>query len=223
VEQSRVLAASLDTGKKSMKFTDLVPKGIIAGTGSEDAISLLTADHEKVQDLFRQFTALKDGADARAQQRIREERQRIVNAACEELTIHTMLEEEIFYPAVRGAIDDAEAMNEAQVEHDGAKALIEQLGHMTAKNEMFNAKFKVLAEYVNHHIAEEQNTIFPQARMAKLDLAALGARMLERKQALAAGERPARKRPAGKKRVAAQRSPAHRKPQRKTAARRHAA
>jgi len=201
-----------------MKFTDLVPKGIIAGTGGEDAISLLTADHEKVQDLFRQFAALKDGADARAQQ----ERQRIVNAACEELTIHTMLEEEIFYPAVRGAIDDAEAMNEAQVEHDGAKTLIEQLGHMTAKNEMFNAKFKVLAEYVNHHIAEEQNTIFPQARMAKLDLAALGGRILERKQALAAGERPARKRPAGKKRVAAQRSPAHRKPQRKTAARRHA-
>src|SRR4051812_29964466 len=193
-----------------MKFTDLVPKGIIAGTGGEDAISLLTADHEKVQDLFRQFAALKDGADARTQQ----ERQRIVNAACEELTIHTMLEEEIFYPAVRGAIDDAEAMNEAQVEHDGAKTLIEQLGHMTAKNEMFNARFKVLAEYVNHHIAEEQNTIFPQARMAKLDLAALGERMLERKQALAAGERPARKRPAGKKRVGAQRSPAHRKPQR---------
>jgi len=219
VEQSRVRAASFDTGKKSMKFTDLVPKGIIAGTGGEDAISLLTADHEKVQDLFRQFAALKDGADARTQQ----ERQRIVNAACEELTIHTMLEEEIFYPAVRGAIDDAEAMNEAQVEHDGAKTLIEQLGHMTAKNEMFNARFKVLAEYVNHHIAEEQNTIFPQARMAKLDLAALGERMLERKQALAAGERPARKRPAGKKGVAAQRSPAHRKPQRKSAARRHAA
>src|SRR4051812_14447529 len=207
-----------------MKFTDLVPKGIIAGTGGEDAISLLTADHEKVQDLFRQFAALKDGADARTQQ----ERQRIVNAACEELTIHTMLEEEIFYPAVRGAIDDAESMNEAQVEHDSAKELIEQLGHMTAKNEMFNAKFKVLAEYVNHHIAEEQNTIFPQVRMAKLDLASLGQRMLARKQALAAGEeRPPRRRPAAKKRVAPQRSAArsaaHRKPQRKTTARRHAA
>jgi hypothetical protein len=115
-------------------------------------------------------------------------------------------------------------MNEAQVEHDSAKALIDELKHMTAKNEMFNAKFKVLAEYVNHHITEEQNAIFPKARMAKLDLAALGQRMLDRKQALAAGEqRPARRRPTAKKRVAPQRSAAHRKPQRKTTSRRHAA
>jgi hypothetical protein len=126
---------------------------------------------------------------------------------------------------VRAAIDDAQTMNEAQVEHDGAKALIEQLSHMTAKNEMFSAKFTVLAEYVNHHIAEEQSSIFTQARMAGLDLAALGERMQARKRALAAGERPAAKRgrAPGKKRVAPSRSAAHRKPQRKTAARRHAA
>lgn len=203
-----------------MKFTDLVPKGIIAGTSGEDAISLLIADHEKVQDLFRQFAAIKDGTDARAQQ----EKLRIASAACEALAMHTMLEEEIFYPAVRSAIDDSEPMNEAQVEHDGAKVLIAQLAHMTAKNEMFNATFKVLADYVNHHIAEEQNTIFPQARMAKLDLSALGERMLARKQALEAGEqRPARKRTTGKKRTAGQRTAAHRKPQRKSSARRHAA
>src|SRR3954470_19083263 len=166
-EQPRLRAASIIQYRDNdMKFTDLVPKGIIAGTSGEDAISLLTADHEKVQDLFRQFAALKDASDARAQQ----EKQRIVDAACKELTMHTMLEEEIFYPAVRAAIDDAETMNEAQVEHDGAKALIEQLGHMTAKNDMFNAKFTVLAEYVNHHIAEEQSSIFTQARIAGLDL-----------------------------------------------------
>jgi len=222
VEQPRLRAASIIQYRDNdMKFTDLVPKGIIAGTSGEDAISLLTADHEKVQDLFRQFAALKDASDARAQQ----EKQRIVDAACKELTMHTMLEEEIFYPAVRAAIDDAETMNEAQVEHDGAKALIEQLSHMTAKNDMFNAKFTVLAEYVNHHIAEEQSSIFTQARIAGLDLAALGERMQARKQSLAEGERPTatRRRAPGKKRVAASRSAAHRKPQRKTAARRHAA
>src|SRR5258707_370640 len=201
-----------------MKFTDLVPKGIFAGAQGEDAISLLTADHEKVQDLFRQFEALKDADDARSGQ----QRQRIVAAACAELTVHTTLEEEIFYPAVRAAIDDADLMNEAQVEHDGAKALIEQLGNMTAKNEMFNAKFTVLSEYVNHHIKEEQSELFPQARSAELDLLALGRRMTARKSELANGVKSARRRAPVRKRAVTQRAVA-RKPQRKTATRRHAA
>lgn len=202
-----------------MKFTDLVPKGIFAGAQGEDAISLLTADHEKVQDMFRQFDALKDASDARSAQ----ERQRIAAAACAELTVHTTLEEEIFYPAVRAAIDDAELMNEAQVEHDGAKALIEQLGHMTAKNDMFNAKFTVLSEYVNHHIREEQMQIFPKVRLAELDLLALGQRMTTRKRELADGVKPVRRRAAVKKRTVAQRAVALRKPVRKAATRRHAA
>jgi hemerythrin-like domain-containing protein len=202
-----------------MKFTDLVPKGIFAGAQGEDAISLLTADHEKVQDLFRQFDALKDADDARSAQ----ERQHIVAAACAELTVHTTLEEEIFYPAVRAAIDDADLLNEAQVEHDGAKALIEQLGNMTAKNEMFNAKFTVLSEYVNHHIKEEQSELFPQARRADLDLLALGRRMTARKRELANGVKSAHRRAPVKKRAATPRAVALRKPQRKAATRREAA
>lgn len=202
-----------------MKFTDLVPKGIFAGAQGEDAISLLTADHEKVQDLFKRFDALKDADDARSAQ----ERQRIVAAACAELTVHTTLEEEIFYPAVRAAIDDADLMNEAQVEHDGAKALIEQLGKLTAKNEMFNAKFTVLSEYVNHHIKEEQSELFPQARSTDLDLLALGRRMSERKRELANGAQSARRRAPVKKRAVRQRAVALRKPPRKAATRRQAA
>ncbi len=153
-----------------MKFTDIVPKGIFAGSGAEDAISMLTADHDKVQALFAQFEEIKDVTDARGLQ----EKQRIVAAACAELTVHTQLEEEIFYPAVRGIIDDADLMNEAQVEHDGAKALIGQLGAMTAKNEMFNAKFTVLAEYVKHHIKEEQTEMFPKVRLAESRSGAAG-------------------------------------------------
>jgi hemerythrin-like domain-containing protein len=202
-----------------MKFTDLVPKGIFAGAEGKDAISLLTADHEKVQGLFRQFDALKDARDARSQQ----ERQAIVAAACAELTVHTTLEEEIFYPALRAAIDDADLMNEAQVEHDGAKALIEQLANMTAEDEMFNAKFTVLSEYVNHHIKEEQSELFPKARGAQIDLLALGQRMMARKRELANSAKPPRRRAPAKKRALTPRPAPLRKPSRKVATRRHAA
>jgi len=201
-----------------MKFTDLVPKGIFAGSGAEDAISILTADHDKVQALFAKYEGIKDVTDARGLQ----EKQRIVAAACAELTVHTQLEEEIFYPAVRGIIDDADLMNEAQVEHDGAKALIGQLGAMTAKHEMFNAKFTVLAEYVKHHIKEEQTEMFPKVRLAELDLVQLGQRMTARKQELAQAARPAKRRAPIKK----QRTAAHPKSRtathRKSATRRHA-
>jgi len=202
-----------------MKFTDIVPKGIFANSSGDDAVSLLTADHDKVQELFKQFDEIKDVTDARGLQ----EKQRIVAAACAELTVHTRLEEEIFYPAVRGIIDDADLMNEAQVEHDGAKALIGQLGDMTAKNEMFNAKFTVLAEYVKHHIKEEQTEMFPKVRSGDVDLVQLGQRMMSRKQELAEPAPPAKRRAPVKK----QRPAVHRKAraatQRKPATRRSGA
>jgi hypothetical protein len=113
-------------------------------------------------------------------------------------------------------------MNEAQVEHAGAKTLIEQLAHMTAKNEMFNAKFTVLSEYVNHHIREEQTAIFPKVRLAELDLLALGRRMTARKRELVKGAPSARRRAPVKQHIT-QRAGALRKPSRKAATRRHAA
>ena len=165
-----------------MKLEDFLPKGLISS--DDDAISLLTADHDKVKDLFKQFEEIKDSRGGK-------QKEKIVAQACHELTIHTKLEDEIFYPAVRSAIDDDNLMNEAKVEHDGAKGLIAQLESMDAGDELYVAKFTVLSEYVKHHIEEEQNEMFPKARKAEqLDMAALGQRMLKRKQELNA--RPAR-------------------------------
>ena len=168
-----------------MKLDDFVPKGLLSNNAdkdADDAISMLKADHDKVKDLFKQFEEIKDARGTR-------QKERIVAAACKELTIHTKLEDEIFYPAVRAAIDDNDLMNEAKVEHAGAKELIKQLGSMQASDEMFVAKFTVLSEYVKHHIDEEQNEMFPKVRKTELDLTALGQKMLNRKHDLSAASK----------------------------------
>jgi len=158
-----------------MKFQDFIPKSLMAD--EQDAIAMLNSDHDKVKDLFEQFEEIKDT-------RANRQKEKIVADACRELTVHTKIEEEIFYPAVRKAIDEDDLMNEAKVEHDSAKQLIRQLESMQATDEMFVAKFTVLAEYVKHHIEEEQNEMFPLARKAGLDLEALGQKMTRRKQQL---------------------------------------
>lgn len=93
----------------------------------------------------------------------------------------------MFYPAIRGALDDEDLMNEAIVEHDGAKSLIHDLEGMDAGDEMFNAKFIVLAEYIKHHVKEERQEMFPKVRATDVDLKALGAKMLARKEQLKKG------------------------------------
>jgi hypothetical protein len=100
----------------------------------------------------------------------------------------TKVEEEIFYPAVRAAIDDDDLMDEADVEHAGARELIAQLEDMEPGDDHYDAKVTVLGENVDHHVKEEQDEMFPKARKAKLDLAALGAAMLERKRELRASD-----------------------------------
>jgi hypothetical protein len=97
-----------------------------------------------------------------------------------------MIEEEIFYPAVRRAIEDDDLMNEALVEHDSAKMLIEQLENMRPDDPRFHATFTVLGEYVLHHVKEEEGEIFPQAKKHRVDLVGLGRRMMARKEALMA-------------------------------------
>jgi hemerythrin-like domain-containing protein len=161
-----------------VRLTDLLPKGLLKD--GQDAISLLEADHDKVLALFEHFEDIKDS-------RAEKEKQTIVADACRELTIHTKLEEEVFYPAVRGALDDEDLMNEALVEHDGAKSLIQDLEGMDAGDEMFNAKFIVLSEYIKHHVKEERQEMFPKVRATDVDLKALGAKMLERKAQLMKG------------------------------------
>lgn len=143
----------------------------------QDAIALLTGDHQKVKGLFSKFEKLKDSEGD-------EEKTDIVATICNELKIHTAIEEEIFYPAVRKAIDDADLMDEALVEHAGAKELIAQLKAMDPEDDLYDAKVTVLGEQIDHHVKEEEGTMFPKAKKAKVDTAALGTKMLKRKMGL---------------------------------------
>ena len=141
---------------------------------AQDAIAMLTADHKKVKKLFADFDKLKDaGSD--------EDKASIVDQICNELKIHTELEEEIFYPAVRKAIDDGDLMDEALVEHAGAKDLIAQLEDASPEDDLYDAKVTVLGEQIDHHVKEEEGQMFPKAKKAKVDTEALGATMLKRK------------------------------------------
>lgn len=144
----------------------------------DDAIALLIADHKKVKDLFEQYDALGDRSKAN--------KKKVAAQICLELTIHTHLEEEIFYPAVRGPIADEDLMDEALVEHAGAKDLIAQISEMDPGDDLYDAKVKVLSEQIDHHVGEEEDEMFPKVRKTKVDLVALGQRMAERKEELMA-------------------------------------
>ena len=146
-------------------------------TRAQDAIAMLTADHKRVKTLFSEFDKLKEeGSD--------EEKSAIVEQICNELKIHAELEEEIFYPVVREAIDDSDLMDEAIVEHAGAKELIAQLEEASPEDDLYDAKVTVLGEQIDHHVKEEEGDMFPKARKAKVDTEALGERMLKRRMAL---------------------------------------
>lgn len=138
-----------------------------------DAIDLLIQDHQKVKKLFESFEKIKDGGD---EAKIEE----IVTKACVELFIHSTLEKEIFYPAIRVAADEdiGELLNEAEVEHETADALVGKLSTVQLNDEMYKANFIVLVEYVEHHVKEEEEEMFPKIRRLKdLDLEQLGEEM----------------------------------------------
>ena len=166
----------------------------------EDAISLLTADHAKVKKLFKEFADLKEekGTD--------EDKSVLVAQICDELKVHTEIEEEIFYPAVRGAIDDDGLMDEALVEHAAAKELVTQLENMDPDDELYDAKVTVLGEQIQHHVKEEESEMFPKARKAKVDGVALGAQMAERKAELLAETESDQETPQAEPRVAKNRT-----------------
>ena len=148
-----------------------------SGTQAQDAIGMLMADHKKVKKLFSDFSKLREEGS-------NEDKSAIVYQICNELKIHTELEEEIFYPAVRKAIDDSDLMDEALVEHAGAKDLIAQLEDASPDDDLYDAKVSVLGEQIDHHVKEEEGEMFPKAKKAKVDTDALGATMLKRKIAL---------------------------------------
>jgi len=139
-----------------------------------DALDLLMDDHERVQELFEEFEGIQDSYIKR----------QIFKAVHNELIIHTRLEEEIFYPAVRAKIDDDDLIDEAEEEHLIAKMVLDEMGSMHPDNDRYNAKFMMLAESVSRHIREEEGEMFPKVRAADLDLDKLGEQMILRKQEL---------------------------------------
>jgi len=143
-----------------------------------DAIELLTSDHKSVKGLFQAFEKIKDRDDAN------DDKSDLVRRICAELTVHATIEEEIFYPAVREAIDDEDLMDEADVEHSSVKDLIAQLEDASPGDDHYDAKVTVLGELVEHHVKEEEGEMFPKARKA-IDVAAVGAELAERKTELA--------------------------------------
>lgn len=146
---------------------------------SDNALELLTQDHREVKKLFSTFQKLADD-DAPAQ-----ERRDIAVQICEALTAHAAVEEEIFYPALREAsAEAADELDEAEVEHASVKDLIAQIQEMDPDDELYNAKVKVLGEYVMHHVQEEEKEMFPRAKKAKLNLDALGSQLQARKEEL---------------------------------------
>ena len=143
-----------------------------------DALALLKADHEKFKALFREFESLKGNEDED------ERKSELVDEICYELTIHTMIEEEIFYPVLRSAINDDDMMDEADVEHAGARELISQLEVMYPGDDHFDATVSVLGEDVAHHIDKEESDMFEAARSAGVDLDDLAEQLTARKEEL---------------------------------------
>ncbi|TAL13559.1 MAG: hemerythrin domain-containing protein [Aquabacterium sp.] len=145
------------------------------------AIALLIADHVAVKKLFRQYDELaEDKAEAGT-------RRDLARRICNELKVHTRIEEEILYPAAREALgEEADLVDEAQVEHASAKDLIAQIESMEPDQPLYDAKVKVLGEYIDHHVREEQQEMFPKLEESRLDLDFLGEQIAVRKQEIRA-------------------------------------
>lgn len=145
-------------------------------TPTPDPISMLTDDHRKVQKLFKQFEKLEDDG----------EKETLARHICAELKVHTTLEEEIFYPFARECLDEQDLLDEAQVEHTSAKELIEKIEGGQPSSDLYDAQVKVLGEYVNHHIREEEGELFPKLGKFRAELEVPGVAMMERKEELMA-------------------------------------
>ena len=145
----------------------------MADSKSQDAVALLKQDHRTVEELFEKFE--KASGDGRKQQ--------IAEQICLELSVHAQIEEEIFYPACEGKVEE-DLLKESYVEHDGAKVLIAEIMNGGPSDDFYDAKVKVLQEEIEHHVQEEEKRmegLFAQARKAGLDMDALGEQLAARK------------------------------------------
>jgi hemerythrin superfamily protein len=145
-----------------------------------DAIALLKADHKKVTALFKAYERAKKNKDMKSE---------VAEQICEELTIHAAIEEEIFYPAARGALNagDGDLLDEAEVEHGSIKGLIAEIQEALdgdGADEKTDAKVVVLSEYVTHHVKEEESKLFPKVKKTDLDLDDIGSSLRTRKEEL---------------------------------------
>ena len=147
-----------------------------------NALQILMEDHAYVKKAYRQFEKLDAEQDM-------EEIQSLVKNVCTALKVHAEIEEKIFYPAARRALKYKDLLEEAEIEHASAKTLIRQLERMKPKDRKYAATFTVLCEYVEHHIKEEEKEMFPKVRRARMNLEALGKKLMERKVRLAARSR----------------------------------
>jgi hemerythrin superfamily protein len=146
----------------------------MASTKSQDAIALLKEDHRAVEKLFKQFESAKGEG----------RKEKLARRICMELTVHTRIEEEIFYPACKGKVEE-DLLKEAYVEHDAAKLLIAEIEAGSGQSDdYFDAKVQVLSEQIEHHVQEEEKELFPQVGKADLDLDALGEQLAARKKEL---------------------------------------
>lgn len=144
----------------------------------QDAVALLKADHRQVEEWFGQFESTRSD----------ERKSKLARQICQALTVHTEIEEEIFYPAFLAATEDKDMHHEAAVEHDGAKKLIAEIEASSPDDDYYDAKVKVLSEMIKHHVKEEEQRggMFAEARDSEMDLKALGEQLAARKADLMA-------------------------------------
>jgi len=166
-------AAKKTAAKKTAAKKTVAKK--TARVSTTDALAVLAKDHKRVKKMFKDFEKLKENGAAA-------DKQALAQQICTELTLHAEVEERIFYPAVREAINNEDLLNEAEVEHASAKDLIAQIQSGDPSDPIWSAKVSVLGEYVNHHVEEEEGQMFPKAKKAKMDLESLGQEISSMKQ-----------------------------------------
>ena len=169
--------SSTSKSKSASSKSKSTTKRTSSSSRQKDAIQLLKADHREVEKLFGQFTKAKAG----------ERKMQLSRKICRELRVHTQIEEEILYPVSREFLKEDDIVNEAIVEHQAAKDLIEQIEAMDdPSDEMFEAKMQVLQEQIEHHVEEEEKEYFPQLQKSDMDLKGIGEQLAMRKKDLMA-------------------------------------
>jgi iron-sulfur cluster repair protein YtfE (RIC family) len=160
------------------------PSSRAASAARAQVIDALIDDHKRVKKAYRDFKKLDPQEDA-------ERCQQLVNQVLMELQVHTALEEELLYPAIREAVNDTDMLDEAEVEHESAHTLIDQLQLMTPEDDKYIARFTVLCEYVLHHVKEEEGELFPSLEKARMDWQTIAGEIETRREELMAVHAPA--------------------------------